>query len=237
MYVRVKNRGTASATGVRVKAYHCNPGTGLRGRRTGADGHPGTARAVCDRVGRECVVGPFAWKPTAFAHECLLAIASATGDAGNDTTVMGAVSMRGSCRSTTTSASATCIRARNRLEEAAEVPREAAIPRCQSVQEGVKVELVAALPKVLTEKRMWVFFNSPGGHKFELGPQQERQVVFSVVDKPRITPRSPFPVVHGPEKPGIRRWRSCSNRRAATISLARSCSACSRSSTVSWREA
>jgi len=37
------------------------------------------------------VVGPFEWTPTVVGHECLLAIASATGDPGNDTTVTNSI--------------------------------------------------------------------------------------------------------------------------------------------------
>lgn len=79
LYVRVKNRGTASAGSgpVTVKAFHCAPGMGLTwpddwtpmDPPTGADVSnvlPGTSAGV--------VVGPFSWTPTEVGHECALAI-------------------------------------------------------------------------------------------------------------------------------------------------------------------
>ncbi len=92
MYVRVKNRGMQTAQNVRVDAYHALPGTGLA--------FPDDWQAMATSTlpasgpiasGGETIVGPFAFVPTQVGHECLLAIAHADGDAGNDTTITGTI--------------------------------------------------------------------------------------------------------------------------------------------------
>ena len=84
-YVKVKNRGTQTATNVRVKGFHCNPGTGLTWPN---DWQPMTtaqlaAPNIAPNNGAEVVVGPFTWTPANLGHECMLMIASATGDPSN----------------------------------------------------------------------------------------------------------------------------------------------------------
>lgn len=80
LYVRVHNRGSLPATVFSVKAYRCNPGTGmiwpdnfdLIGSLQVAVSIPpnnGAAR-----------IGPFVWTPQIVDHECLLAIVSGPGD-------------------------------------------------------------------------------------------------------------------------------------------------------------
>ena len=84
-YVRIKNRGTQSATNVVVKGFHCLPGVGLVFPN---DWNPMiTAQlsapnlAANDMTG--VVVGPFQWMPSQVGHECMFFSVSATGDAGN----------------------------------------------------------------------------------------------------------------------------------------------------------
>lgn len=82
-YCRVRNRGTQTATGVVVKAYNTDPGAGLTWPD---DWVPMTTTqlAVPDiPSGGEVVVGPFSWTPTFADHECLLMIASSSGDPSN----------------------------------------------------------------------------------------------------------------------------------------------------------
>jgi hypothetical protein len=206
MYVRVKNRGTQPATNVRVKAYHCNPGTGLAWPTHWSPmDTPELPAAAAIPPGGSTIVGPFAWKPTVFSHECLLAIASAKGDAGNDTTVAGPVSHSRFVPFDNN------IGQRNVnpvfvldwtkiLKLFQKVPFEVSNP----FKRAVKVELVGLLPKVLTDRKLWVFFNSEGGNKFELAANQTRKCLFSLSDQQKITRRSPFPPTVEPAKPGIR---------------------------------
>jgi zinc metalloprotease ZmpB len=84
-YVKVKNRGTQTATGVIVKGYHCNPGTGLTWP---TDWQPMTTAQlaganIAANNAAEITVGPFQWTPSQVGHECMLMIASANGDPSN----------------------------------------------------------------------------------------------------------------------------------------------------------
>lgn len=84
-YVRIKNRGTSTATSVTVKGFHCLPGVGLT---YPTDWTPMTTAqlpapnlAAGDMVGK--VIGPFKWTPSQVGHECMFFSVSAKGDAGN----------------------------------------------------------------------------------------------------------------------------------------------------------
>jgi zinc metalloprotease ZmpB len=84
-YVKIKNRGTQTATGIVVKGYHANPGVGLNWP---ADWQAMTttqlaAPNLAGNNASEIVVGPFAWIPQNIGHECMLMIVSATGDPSN----------------------------------------------------------------------------------------------------------------------------------------------------------
>lgn len=87
VYVKVKNRGTATANNVIVKGFHCKPGAGLLWPN---DLQPMTtaqlaAGTLLGNNAQEKIVGPFKWTPitNAFGHDCLLMIASANGDPSN----------------------------------------------------------------------------------------------------------------------------------------------------------
>jgi hypothetical protein len=208
MYVRVKNRGTQTANNVIVKAYHCNPGSGLAWPSHWSPmDTPYLSTPSPLPSGSEVVVGPFKWTPTVFGHECLLAIASAKGDLGNDTTVIGSIphsrfvpfdnniGQRNVC-------SVYVIDWKKILEylkKLKELPFEVVNP----FKKMVKVELISVLPKILKDKEYWVFFSNPGGNKFELGPHEAKRVVFSVVQKPRIPSRCPWKPLPIHPKPGI----------------------------------
>jgi zinc metalloprotease ZmpB len=84
-YVKVKNRGTQTATGVIVKAFHCKPAAGLVYPN---DWEPMTttqlsAPDVPPNSTTEITVGPFEWIPSQVGHECMFMVASATGDPSN----------------------------------------------------------------------------------------------------------------------------------------------------------
>lgn len=95
-YVKVKNRGTSTATNVVVRAFHTKPGAGLLWP-TDFEAFT-TAQINVGSVGPnntdEHIVGPFEWTPNinAYGHDCMLMIASADGDASNvDTFTAGEV--------------------------------------------------------------------------------------------------------------------------------------------------
>jgi len=95
-YVKIKNRGTQTATNVVVRGFHTRPAAGLLWPN---DFAPLTTAqlAVGSLAGNdtaEQVVGPFEWTPTinAHGHDCLLMVVSADGDASNvDTFTAGEV--------------------------------------------------------------------------------------------------------------------------------------------------
>ncbi len=87
MYVRIKNRGTQTATNVKVRGYHCKPGAGLSWPDDFAAFT--TAEIAVGTVGpndtEEKVVGPFEWTPdiNGFGHDCVLMIVSSDEDPSN----------------------------------------------------------------------------------------------------------------------------------------------------------
>lgn len=87
-YVKVKNRGTTAAANVTVKGYHSLPGAGLTWPTDFTAMTP-TAGLVAASVpansASEVTLGPFEWVPNtnAYGHDCVLMIASVTGDPSN----------------------------------------------------------------------------------------------------------------------------------------------------------
>ena len=92
VYVRVRNRGTESATDASVKLFQADSSSGL--------GWPGawssTATAQLPATGPvapggQTVIGPFSWSAASAGPVSLLASASASGDASNADTVNGPI--------------------------------------------------------------------------------------------------------------------------------------------------
>ena len=86
-WVKIKNRGTQTATNVVVRGYHTKPGAGLLWP---TDFEPlTTAQINVGSVGPnntdEQIVGPFEWTPNinGYGHDCLLMVVSAAGDTSN----------------------------------------------------------------------------------------------------------------------------------------------------------
>jgi zinc metalloprotease ZmpB len=84
-YVKVKNRGTQTATNVLVQAYQGDPTAGLIYPN---DWSPmNTAQLPLGNVApdnaAEVTAGPFAWIPAQIGNECMLMVVSAAGDPSN----------------------------------------------------------------------------------------------------------------------------------------------------------
>jgi hypothetical protein len=84
-YVKVKNRGTQTATNVTVRAFHCRPSAGLV---YPDDWQPMmTAQLAASNVPpnstAEIQVGPFEWVPSQIGHECMFMVVSAPSDLSN----------------------------------------------------------------------------------------------------------------------------------------------------------
>jgi len=92
VYVRVRNRGTGTATDPSVKLFRADPASGLEW--PGAWTPAATAQLAAGGPipsGGQRVVGPFSWTPAAAGPVSLLASAAATGDASNADTVSGPI--------------------------------------------------------------------------------------------------------------------------------------------------
>jgi hypothetical protein len=84
-YVKIKNRGRMTATGVTVKAFHSKPSAG---QVYPADWKPMTTAElptpdVPPHSAREITVGPFEWTPSEEGHDCMIMVATTPGDVSN----------------------------------------------------------------------------------------------------------------------------------------------------------
>ena len=181
-YVKVKNRGTQTATNVVVKGFHCSPATGLTwpndwqamvtAEVAAADIAPNNAE--------EIIVGPFEWVPVNVGHECMLMIASATSDASNIDN-FGAGDTIPEWR---------LVPHDNNIAQrnVAPVPggggvralAEAFSPRRFLVRNPNRVlssfELEYRLPEVLVKKGWQLLFDNPGGKRFTLSPGASQEI-------------------------------------------------------------
>jgi hypothetical protein len=84
-YVKIKNRGTQTATGVVVKAFHAKPAAGLVYPNDWQPMSPASLAAgnIAPNNSTELTVGPFEWVPSQIAHECMFMAVSASGDQSN----------------------------------------------------------------------------------------------------------------------------------------------------------
>jgi hypothetical protein len=99
MYGKVKNRGTAAANNVTVRAYHSLPGAGLTWPNDFVEMSPigGLPIAsIAPNSTAEVTVGPFEWEPNinAYGHDCVLMIATTAGDPSNVDNFTGAESVQ-----------------------------------------------------------------------------------------------------------------------------------------------
>lgn len=86
-YVKIKNRGTQTATGVILRGFHCKPTAGLLWPTdlqpmATSEINVGTISGI---NAEEKVVGPFRWTPTinGHGHDCMLMILSSNQDPAN----------------------------------------------------------------------------------------------------------------------------------------------------------
>ena len=182
-YVKIKNRGSQTATNVVVRGFHCQPATGLTWP---SDWQAMTtsqlaAPDVAPNDASEITVGPFEWVPSQPDHECMLMIVSANGDPSNIDNFSGGDSIPewrlvphdnnvgqrnvapvpggGGFRGLLAAFAARRFVARNPHRELA------------------KVVLRPKLPKLLVERGWEIYFDNPGGGAFTLAPGQSREIV------------------------------------------------------------
>lgn len=204
IYVRVRNRGTQAATNVTVRTFHSKAGTGF----VWPDHWAATTTAVLPAAGAiapggQTIIGPFEWVPDAPGSPCLLAMASATGDAANDTTVHAAIPMFPfiTCDNNIGQRNVTVVsllpKFKDILEKIKKIPFEVMNP----FETMAAVELRVILPPTMREMRMNIAFENAGGPRFRLGPLASRQVMFSAVKARPGTVEKPIPGLR--EIPGV----------------------------------
>ena len=182
MYVKVRNRGTTTATGVSVSGYACQPGTGLVWPDDWTAMSPASLAGANVPPGGVVTVGPFEWTPMSVGHECILAIASATGDLANDVTVTGSIPHnrfvpfdnnvgQRNVAPVAGGGGATAL-------TASFVDRQFLFRN--PFDRTIRGELEVLLPPFLASRGWSLRFVNPGGHTFTLGPRASRDVVMTL---------------------------------------------------------
>ncbi len=190
-YVRVRNRGTQTATGVTVNGYHCNPGGGL----TWPDDWQAMATAELTAPdippGGEVTVGPFTWVPSQPDHECLLMVASADGDPSN----VDVFDVGDSIPEWRLVPHDNNIGQRN----VHPVPAAGGVTGIMAVLDGrsftvrnpfdrqVSIVIGTALPSVMETRGWSVDYSTPGGATFNLAAGEDRQVTLAVAPGSEFT--------------------------------------------------
>ncbi|WP_330253408.1 hypothetical protein OG874_02005 [Nocardia sp. NBC_00565] len=191
-YCRVRNRGTQTASGVRVKAYHCRPGAGLVWPNDWQAMTTAELTAVDIAPGDEVTVGPFAWTPSQPDHECILMITSATGDPSN-VDAFGAGESIPDWR---------LVPHDNNIGQRNVHPIPAAdgIRGIMRVLDGrsftignpfdkrVGIGLDITLPRILSTKRWKIGVSTPGGTSFSLAAGEKHRVRLTATPGAEIDP-------------------------------------------------
>jgi zinc metalloprotease ZmpB len=176
MYVRVKSRGTQQAFNVRVDGYHANPGTGLSfPDHWQAMDTPTVAASGPIAPGAATIVGPFPFVPLAVGHECLLAIAHADGDLGNDTTIRGSIPEHRLVPFDNNIAQRNVCPVFPTLAEILKYFREHIIWIRNPYRRPMKGRIALTLPKVM-QRYGWELKVVGLAERYELGPKAEHKV-------------------------------------------------------------
>lgn len=184
-YVKIRNRGTQTATNVTVKAFHANPAAGLSYPN---DWQPMTtaqrsAANVPPNSSGEVLVGPFEWTPRHVGHECMFMIVSATGDESN----VDHIHAGNSIPEWRLVPNDNNIGQRN----VAPVPggttglteefRDLTFTAKNPLTHAAGVQLEHTLPALLVQRGWSLAFTNPGGAAFTLAPGETREVTMHLV--------------------------------------------------------
>lgn len=181
MYVRVKNRGTQTANAVRVDAYHALPGTGLAFPDDWVPMATATLPASGPIAsGGSTIIGPFAFVPTQVGHECLLAIAHADGDPGNDTTLTGTIPESRLVPFDNNIGQRNVNPILPYLRYIVKYLRKQLIWVRNPFKHPVVAQIEIEMPTFLRRLGWELHVVSAGGRKFEMGPRDKREVVLSI---------------------------------------------------------
>jgi zinc metalloprotease ZmpB len=188
-YVRVKNRGTQTATNVSVSAYHASPSSGLNWPDDWTAMTTASLPAGSVASGGSTIVGPFTWTPQFIGHECMLMIASADGDLANTDPATGLPCATGPTPHWRLVPFDNNIGQRNVAPVAggggfaglvASFQNRSFTARNPS-DAPARIVLEPVLPPFLLQRGWSVRFLSPGGNAFSLPGRGERTVAFTLV--------------------------------------------------------
>jgi hypothetical protein len=179
MYVRVKNRGTQTAQNVHVDAYHTNPGTGLLFPDDWQPMDTPTLAAPPIATGGATIVGPFKFVATNVGHECLLAIAHADGDPGNDTTITGTIPEHRLVPFDNNIGQRNVCPVLPSLRDLLKYFRKHILWIRNPFAHTVVAQVEVVVPMFM-RKAGWQFAGGDALQKFELGPRGERKVVLAL---------------------------------------------------------
>jgi hypothetical protein len=184
-YVRVKNRGTQPAVGVRVYGYHCRPSAGLvwpddfEPMTTASLAVPGAIAP-----GATALVGPFVWTPVHAGHECMFMSVSAPADRANTDRATNLPSALGPTPAWR------LVPSDNNVKMRALIPVPGGGGRCaledafcnrsfwahNPFARTARMEVRAILPPFLAGAGWTMRFENPGQGSFSLGPRESRQI-------------------------------------------------------------
>lgn len=196
-YVRIKNRGTQSATNVVVSGFHCRPSAGL----TWPDDWQAMTTASINvsgsiASGGQTIVGPFEWTPSEIGHECMMMSVSADGDLSN-------VDPAGMLPcGTGPTPDEQLARFDNNIGQrnVAPVAGGGGLTGLMGsfvnrhfwtnnpYNKEVRVNLEATLPPFLTQRGWQVVFQNPGGGTFTLPPRGSREIRIGLKAGGQFTP-------------------------------------------------
>ncbi|HNP21105.1 MAG TPA: hypothetical protein PKM63_01285 [Panacibacter sp.] len=183
-WVKIKNRGTQTATNIVVKGYHAKPGVGL----TYPDDWMAmdTNQLVASNLasGAEQIVGPFEWVPSEVGHECMFMSVSALHDPSNiDGRITGSIpewrvvpnDNNIAQRNVSPVSGSSNL---NLVASMANLPFWARNPNSKES----KITLDVHLP-VFLEQRGWrLDFSNAGGRSFNLQPGGERKIEMRMIE-------------------------------------------------------
>jgi len=180
-FVKIKNRGQATANNIVVKAYQCMPGTGLVWPIDWTAMDTPELPLASLNAGDEAIVGPFEWTPTTIGHECVLASVSCDEDSSNADTVLGDIPHWRLVPFDNNIAQRNVSPEEADADSLAESMRDRFFWVNNPYDRSVTAEIDIDLPDFLKKRDWGLKITSQGSKRFKLPPKGRRKVSFSIV--------------------------------------------------------